>query len=217
MRQKKTVVFSLLDTLTLGETEEYLFSHLFYLMQHGYEIVLATNNSSIEKEFLARLSARDKKRFHIVLAPYRLVAIGSWQEFLKFIIVLPTAYIWCETTIKHLKKDYNHVICLWSGFSDRLAFSGITKKYKCSLIWIEISPLEILFKKSWGFPRLWYRFASKYPVRVIATSVSTKKSILNNTRFSQSDITLVYSGSKSKPKKKYQELMLSVIKSCSPA
>lgn len=190
------MVFALFDTSAFGATEQYVFSHLHYLLQHGYKIILATTNARVEQEIKSRLSKKEKKHFHIVTAPYRFDAINNWKGLLKFFFILPTAYIWCDTMLRHLTNDYDEVICLWPGFSDRLAFSRLAKKYNIPLVWVEIGPLEPTFKKLLGFPKLLYRQAEKFPSHLVTTSLFTKKSILRNTNFKDSDVTLVYPGVK---------------------
>src|SRR5256885_8646752 len=117
---KQKAIFSLLDTPAFGGAEQYMFSHLYFLMQQGYAIVLATNNPKVRDEILSRLSSIEKKNFLVVTAPYRLDAIGNWKGLTKFILSLPRSMYWCFKTLQDITQRYENVICLWPGFSDRL-------------------------------------------------------------------------------------------------
>lgn len=193
-QKSNQAIFALLDTPAFGGAEQYMLSHLRFLCQQGYHIVLATNNEKVKQEFLARLTPEEEETFHIIKAPYRLDAIGNWKGLVKFFLSLPRALFWCYSTIQRLQKEYEQVICLWPGFSDRLAFSPIARHFACPLIWIEIGPLEPTFKKNWGFPRFLYRLSEKYVSSLVTISLFTKQSILKNTHFKASDMTLVYPG-----------------------
>src|SRR5258708_7975655 len=187
-------IFSLLDTPAFGGAEQYMFSHLQFLNQQGYTIVLATNNETVKKIILSRLTDKEKKTFLVIKAPYRLDAIGNWRGLVKFFIALPKATMWCRATVKKLNEKYDQVICLWPGFSDRLVFSPIANSFHFPLIWIEIGPLEPTFKHNFHFPQLLYRLFEKYPTHLVTTSLFTKKSIIRNSHFTHNEITLVYPG-----------------------
>ncbi len=195
-KRSKIAIFSLLDTPAFGGAEQYLFSHLQFLSKNGYEIVLATNNKVVKKEIFSRLTKKEQRTFHIIKLPYRLDAIGNWKGLVKFFINLPIALVWCFNTLRRLKKEYQQVICLWPGFSDRLVFSPLAKLFNLSLIWIEIGPLEPTFKRNWGFPRLLYQFSEQFPNHIVTISQFSKKSILKNTHFREKNISLVYPGTR---------------------
>lgn len=196
MNKNATAIFSLLDTPAFGGAEQYMFSHLRFLTNHGYTIILATNNETVKNEIFSRLTTKEKQTFHIIKAPYRLDAIGNWKGLVKFFLAAPLSLLWCYQTLNTLRKKYGEIICLWPGFSDRLLFSPIVKKMHIPLLWIEIGPLEPTFKKTFGFPKILYRFSEQFPSHIITTSLFTKKSIIKNTAFKDHDISLVYPGTK---------------------
>lgn len=193
---KDTVVFSLLDSPAFGGAEQYMFSQLYFLSKNGYKILLATNNTKVKKEILSRLTSDEKICFKIITAPYRLDAIGNWKGLIKYFFSLPKALLWFFYVIKNLKKNYKNIICLFSGFSDRLSFSPMARYLGCKLIWIEIGPLAPIFKKNFGFPKILYKLTAKFPNHLITTSEFTKNSILKNTNFKKDNITLIYPGTK---------------------
>ncbi len=195
-RYKQTVIFSLLDSPAFGGAEQYMFSQLYSLSKKGYKIILATNNNFVKKEILLRLTTDDTKTFSVINAPYKLDAIGNFRGLVKFFLSLPRATIWCFFTLHRLKSKYGKVLCLWAGFSDRLVFSFIARYFNLSIIWVEIGPLEPTFKRNIGFPRVLYRLSEWIPKHIITISLFTKKSIIENSHFKDSDCTLVYPGTK---------------------
>ena len=197
---KKKVIFSLLDSPSFGGAEQYVFGHLRFLNRNGFNILLATNNETVKKEFLKRLRPKDRKTFVIKRLPYKLDAIGNLRGLIKFFLSLPKATIWCFLTLKRLKKDFEEVTCLWPGFSDRLVFSPIAKFFECSLIWIEIGPLHPVFERNYGFPKILYRLSERFPDALVTTSLYSMKSILRYSKISKEKVNLIYPGIKTFPK-----------------
>ena len=199
---KKKVIFSLLDSPSFGGAEQYVFGHLRFLNRNGFNILLATNNETVKKEFLKRLNPKERKTFVITRLPYKLDAIGNLRGLIKFFLSLPKATIWCFLTLKRLKKDFEEVTCLWPGFSDRLVFSPIAKFYGCSLIWIEIGPLHPVFERNFGFPKILYRLSERFPDALVTTSLYSMRSILRYSKISKEKVNLIYPGIKTFPERR---------------
>ncbi len=213
---KKKIVFSLLDSPALGGAEQYVFSHLRFLNNNGYGVLLATNNQIVKSEFLKRLNSKEKQTFKITNLPYRLDAIGNLRGLIKFFLSLPKAVIWCFLILKRLRIDYDQVICLWPGFSDRLVFSPIAKFLKCKLVWIEIGPLYPVFKRNFGFPKILYFLSQKFPDYVVTISKYSMSSILRDSKIQKRKVKLVYPGievtrNKTRLKKKNNSSIFSVV------
>ena len=206
--EHNNVIFSLLDSPAFGGAEQYLFSNLKFLNNHGFEIVLATNNEQVKNELKSRLSLKEQETFKIINAPYRLDAIGNLKGLVKYFFSLPKALIWCFFALKNLKKKHKKIICLWSGFSDRLSFSFIANLLNCDLIWIEFGPLSPVFKKNFGFPKYLYNFASNFPKYLITISKFTKIDILKHSEFKNQNIEIIYPGIKIFTKDEIKKLKL---------
>ena len=199
---KKKVIFSLLDSPSFGGAEQYVFGHLRFLNRNGFNILLATNNETVKKEFLKRLRPKDRKTFVIKRLPYKLDAIGNLRGLIKFFLSLPKATLWCFLTLKRLKKNFDEITCLWPGFSDRLVFSPIAKFYGCSLIWIEIGPLHPVFERNFGFPKILYRLSERFPDALVTTSLYSMRSILRYSKISKEKVNLIYPGIKTFPERR---------------
>ncbi len=193
----KKAVFSLLDTPAFGGAEQYMLAHLYYLAEHGYHVVLATNNQAVKDRVIQENKTRKSQKQALVEcihAPYRLDAIGNWKGLVKYFLSLPHSLWWLWQTLTHLKESYSQTIAVLPGFTDRLTFSPLIKWFGFPLIWIEIGPLEPTFKKTWGFPKLLYRLTQKYPDHFTTTSKFTLESMVKTGGIKKSDITLVYPG-----------------------
>ncbi len=199
---KKKVIFSLLDSPSFGGAEQYVFGHLRFLNRNGFNILLATNNETVKKEFLKRLNPKERKTFVITRLPYKLDAIGNLRGLIKFFLSLPKATLWCFLTLKRLKKNFDEITCLWPGFSDRLVFSPIAKFYGCSLIWIEIGPLHPVFERNFGFPKILYRLSERFPDALVTTSLYSMRSILRYSKISKEKVNLIYPGIKTFPERR---------------
>lgn len=186
-------IFSLLDTPAFGGAEQYMFSFLNALNESGYPIVLATNNQQVKAEFEKRLAATSARtaQFSIIPAPYRLDAIGNWKGLFKYFVNAPFAIGWLVWTLAKLQKS---VICLIPGFSDRLTFSPFIKLFHLPLIWIEFGPLEPVFKKTWGFPRILYFLARPFVDHVITISEWGKVSTLSAGKISSEKVSIISPG-----------------------
>ncbi len=196
MQQKRTAIFSLLDTPAFGGAEQYMLQHLFYLSQQGYNIILATNNAAVKNVFENHRKQQkiDTASFKIIDAPYLLDAIGNFRGLMKYFVSLPLACFWLLRTLLTLKKQYQQIIALLPGFSDRLSFSPLISWLRCKLIWIEIGPLEPTFKKNFGFPKMLYRLTQSFPDHFVTTSKWTKQSMVKTGKIDPKCITLIYPG-----------------------
>ncbi len=191
------VIFSLLDTPAFGGAEQYMFSHLSFLSKHGYEVVLATNNEVVRKEILSRLNAEEQKKFQVITAPYRLDAIGNWKGLVKYFLAAPYAIFWCGWILFSLQKKYDETICFFAGWSDRVTFSPIVNFFGSPLVWIEFGPLEPVFERNWGFPKVLFFLTKNLPNHFVTISQWTMNSMINTGRISRDKIALIYPGIKS--------------------
>ncbi|HEY4876692.1 MAG TPA: glycosyltransferase family 4 protein, partial [Puia sp.] len=195
MKNKK-VIFSILDTPAFGGAEQYMYTHLKFLSESGFDVVLGAKNAEVRRVMNERLTEAEKKKFKIIRAPYRLDPCGNWKGLVKFFPAAPRALIWCYLTLNHLKKNYEQIICLWPGWADRSLFSPIAKHFDCPVIWIEFGTIENTYKRGFGFPKPLFQFFSAYADHLITSSEYTKKSIMKHSRFKGDNISLVYPGTK---------------------
>jgi glycosyltransferase involved in cell wall biosynthesis len=188
-----TLIFSLLDSPAFGGAENYVVLHLKHLYDQGNAIFLGVNNPAVMKEIRKRLAGVDESRFHLVHAPYLLDAIGNWKGLVKFFVGAPFATAWVVWVLLQLKQKYQ-IICLLPGWSDRLIFSPFIKWLGLSLVWIEIGPLEPLFPRNWGFPKLLYALTRWTPDHIVLTSKWTGQSMVRTCKLDAKKMTLIYPG-----------------------
>ncbi len=187
-----THIFTLLDTPAMGGAEWYLLSLIEYAIELGYSLTVATNNDHVAHIYSEYFKDRGITSVSLIKAPYRLDFIGNYKGLIKYFFAAPPALLWCYQTLQKLQNNYEQVICLFPGFSDRLTFSPLVTALTTPLIWIEIGPLEPTFKKNWGFPKLMYSLTKNLPSHFISTSKWTIQSMHKNASIAKKNITLVY-------------------------
>lgn len=192
--KKLPLIYSILESPAYGGAEQYLLSNLRFLSQQGYPVCLATNLKKVEEQALILIKEFKLKDFSIITFPFRLDAIGNWKGLLKFFFWSPFALSWQLLQFIELRKNHSQIICYWAGFSDRLLLSPIAKIFGCTIIWIEIGPLEPTFKKTWGFPKILYKLTKSLPHHFITTSLWTKQSMVSSGQINPNDISLIYPG-----------------------
>lgn len=175
--KKRPIIFSLLDSPSYGGAEQFLLNTLVGLSQDDFPVYLATNNTRVKSIFIETIEAHKLHQFGIVDFPFVLDAIGNWKGLVKFFFFSPFALMWLIRIIMKIKKENSHIVCLWAGFSDRLLFTPIAHILNVKIIWIEFGPLEPVFQRNWGFPRVLYHFSKQFPQAIITISQNTLKSL----------------------------------------
>ncbi len=190
----KPLIFSLLDTPAVGGAEHYLLDQLLHLAKIGHPIAVATNHPQVKTMYLQAFHQAGLDEAAVIDAPYRLDAIGNWKGLIKFFLASPAALWWCWKTLHRLRQHYGQVICYWPGWTDRLLFSPIARQLSCYLVWIEIGPLEPLFRRNFGFPKALHRSVRHTPHQIVTTSDWTKKSMIKTGLLAAEHMTLIYPG-----------------------
>lgn len=184
--KSKTAIFSILDSPALGGAESYLLSNLESLAKKNFSIHLATINKNIINNYQDKFSA--------INLPYRLDIIGNIKGLIKFFIQAPFAIIWLIKNLLELKKRYQQVIVYTPGFTERLIFSPFIKLLGIKLIWLEYGPVEAVFNRNFGLPKLIYHLTSNFPDKVITISRHSRSSLLKNTSIPKEKISIIYPG-----------------------
>jgi glycosyltransferase involved in cell wall biosynthesis len=198
--QKKATIVTLLDTPAFGGAEQYTLDSSVFLNKNGHKIIIFTNNDHVKNRYKEYIKKNKLKNFKVHDLPYLLDAIGDWKGLTKFFLHAPGACLWFYKTLKNIveteKKSNRKVVCLLVGFTDRLLFSPIIKKLKAKLIWVDIGPLQPVFKRNWGFPKLLYHLTKHLPDHFTTTSKFTLSSMIKIGKIKKENITLVYPGIK---------------------
>ncbi len=187
MKSQK-VIFSILDSPAIGGAENYLLSNLSFLKKNDFQVILATHNQQIKKQY--------STEFRIIDLPYRLDLIGNLKGLVKFFFQFPLAIIWILRNLYKLKKNYSQIIVYTPGFTERLVFSPFIKLLNLKLVWIEFGPIGAVIDKNFGFTKLVYRAAHHFVDKVITISENSKLSMINNSSIDQSKIKIIYPGIK---------------------
>jgi glycosyltransferase involved in cell wall biosynthesis len=186
------LVLSLLDSPAFGGAEQYLLDHLYFLQREiDSTVILATNNPDVKERI-----RDDGNKITVINLPYRLDAIGNWKGLIKFFVHAPFALIWFLSKLFIFSQTYNRIIIYTPGFSDRMLFSPFIKLMGHKLIWLEYGPLQTIFKRNWGFPKLLFKFAQSSPNKVVVISKYTRQSLLDHTAIPKEKIVRIYPGAK---------------------
>ncbi len=184
------LVLSLLDSPAFGGAEQYLLDHLYFLQKHiDGDVILATNNPNVKKRI-----EDEGSQISVINLPYRLDAIGNWKGLTKFFVHAPFALVWFQIKLFSFSRIYDEIVVYTPGFSDRMLFSPFIKLMGHRLIWLEYGPLQTIFKKNWGFPKLLFRFAQSTPDHVVVISKYTRQSLLDHTNIPKEKMIRIYPG-----------------------
>lgn len=182
------IIVTFLDTPAYGGAETYIHRVHQLLADKDTLCILATNNREVVKKTPVGIS--------VVSLPYRLDAIGNIRGLIKFFFALPGSMFWCYRWMHQLRSDYPkaQICCLFVGFSDRLVFSWLVKRFGCRLLWLEYGPLEPTFARNFGFPKLLYAFGRPWVDRIVTISDWTVRSLLTTGKIKAKLLTRIYPG-----------------------
>lgn len=197
--KNKSTIITLLDTPAFGGAEQYVLDTSTFLNKNGHKIIIFTNNDHVKERYLDHIKKNKINNFEVLDLPYLLDAMGDWKGLVKFFFHFPGASYWFYQTLKEIKRKDQDVTCLLVGFTDRLVFSPIIKRLKVKLIWVDIGPLQPVFKRNWGFPEFLYHLTKKLPNHFVTTSKFTLDSMVKIGKIAKKNITLVYPGIKLYP------------------
>jgi glycosyltransferase involved in cell wall biosynthesis len=196
VKKKEPTIITLLDTPAFGGAEQYVLDTSVFLNQNNHKVIIFTNNDHVKQRYNEHIKDNKIKNFEVHHLPYLLDAMGDWKGLVKFFFHFPGAAYWFYRTLKKIKKEEENVTCLLVGFTDRLVFSPIIKYLKVKLIWIDIGPLQPVFKRNWGFPEFLYHATKRFPDHFATTAKFTRDSMIKIGKIAKDNITLVYPGIK---------------------
>ena len=102
--------------------------------------------------------------------PIILDIIGNWRGLIKAILLLPVG-LWHYLKLFFLDFD----LILMTGFPEKIIVTPLAKLLNKPVVWVEFGPLESVFNKFFGLPKLMYRLVSWMPDIVIMPTQHTYK------------------------------------------
>lgn len=169
----------------MGGAESFLQDLLWAFGQEDIEVEVFT----INKFWIKDLKKLNIKAFHI---PIIIDIIGDWKGLVKAFFLFPLAIFRYFKIVKSVDSD----VILVSGFFEKILVSWLGKFLDKKVVWIEFSPLQSIFEKFFGFPKLFYLSARKLAAKILVPTLSTKKKLIDEVGFEPSQIAVVGCGRK---------------------
>lgn len=148
----------------------------------------------LKKQNIMVESYTTNERFNQMLGyaiklPVVLDIIGNWKGLLKAIILFPFG-LWQYLKLFFLDFDLIYM----SGFPEKVIVTPIAKLLNKPVVWVEFGPLESVFNKFFGLPKLFYRLVSWMPDVVVMPTQHTYKSNIAITHIPASKIRIIPCG-----------------------
>ena len=129
----------------------------------------------LKKQNIVIESHTTNERFNKMLGdghkiPIILDIIGNWRGLIKAILLLPVG-LWHYLKLFFLDFD----LILMTGFPEKIIVTPLAKLLNKPVVWVEFGPLESVFNKFFGLPKLMYRLVSWMPDIVIMPTQHTYK------------------------------------------
>ena len=171
---KKMAINFFLQSQDFGGAEKFAQDLLTDLAQKGQRVFLYTSNLNL-------IQAIDQeKNIKVEKIPLYLDYASNHKGLLKSLFLTPLALIYYLKILKAIssRKEKQFIFC--SGFSEKIIVSPLAKLFSLQVFFIEYGPLEPLFQKIHGLPKLlYYLFARKKADRIIVSSKNTKRALKN--------------------------------------
>lgn len=170
-----------------GGAEEWMSQVVSKLIaNHRVDITTSTNHPTLGQRF----SEVGAGQHHL---PYILDIIGNTRGLIKSLILWPLATIFYLRLLFRAKRDGVNLI-LMSGFSEKLLVTWLARLFAIPVVWYEYGPLEPVFAKHWGLPKILYRLTKDLPKKVLTISQNTKNKLIPATRISLAKLKVIYPG-----------------------
>jgi glycosyltransferase involved in cell wall biosynthesis len=172
------------QSLSMGGAENGLAEMLSWLNNHKIPVTAWTTSSRFN-EYLNSHGIKAKK------IPVVVDVIGDWKGLVKGLLLFPFAFF-CYGYIVYKSRNVGTIHL--SGFIEKIMVAPWAKLMNVPVTWNEHGPLQILFSKFFGFPKLLYRLVSRSPNFVIVPSEHTRISNLNISGLSSAKTKVIPSG-----------------------
>src|SRR3989344_631972 len=154
--KKKLKIAVVMQSPDIGGAETFMISLLSQFSKKGNEVIIATNRGKYFQKVQSDLGIRP------IELPFILDIMGNLRGLIKSVILLPFALFFYLRVLLGFKKKGVDLV-LMSGFSEKLFVTFLSVFFKIPVFWIEYGPLEVVFRRNFGIPKLTYRVISKIP------------------------------------------------------
>lgn len=109
--------------------------------------------------------------------PIYLDLAGNLRGLCKSLLLLPVAVIYYLYLLTQIKKNTPTALVIASGFSEKIPLAIACRLLQLKLVIIEYGPLQPLFAKFGGLPRLLYHIVITTATIIITSSRHSKRAI----------------------------------------
>lgn len=183
-----------LQSNDFGGAEQFAIDLITTMAVKKQRVVLYTNNLHLLKKL------ENEKLIDLYKIPIYLDFAGNYRGLIKSILLLPFATLNYLKILHNVSQQTEKQIVLYSGFSEKIMPGAIAKLFKLPIYFIEYGPLDPLFKKLFGIPKVLYFLNKNHAQKIIVPSQNTKCALQNI--FNQKKIALIPCGTKAIKTKK---------------
>lgn len=157
-----------LQSNDFGGAEQFAKDLILAIVKTKHRVVLYSNNQHLLKKL------QHKNRVVVHKTPIYLDFSGNYRGLIKSFLLAPFAIFSYLKIFKNISKKSGKQIILYSGFSEKIIPGPLAKFFNLPIYFIEYGPLEPIFKKLFGIPKILYFFSKKHAKKVIVPSNNTK-------------------------------------------
>lgn len=172
------------QTLGMGGAENFMAQLLARIDKEGVKTTAFTTSAAFE-------SLLKSSNIKVSRIPVVVDLIGDWKGLVKGIFLFPAAVLYYFNLVF---KYRNYGTILMSGYIEKFLVTPWARLFNVPVVWIEYGPLNPIFSKFFGLPKLIYRLVSRLPDYIIEPSENTRIKNLNISGFSAAKTKIIPCG-----------------------
>lgn len=114
--------------------------------------------------------------------------IGNWKGLIKGLVLVPLAAVYYLGLVLHERKTD---VVFMTGFIEKILVTPWARLLNTPVVWEEFGPLETIFKKFFGLPKLLYLLVKDLPDYVVVPSQHTLRSLVTSAHVSSAKLVVV--------------------------
>lgn len=154
------------QTLGIGGAESFNLGLISHLRQMGLIVETYVTN----KRF-AKMLGPDTKMIPVVLD-----VIGNWKGLVKAAVLWPYG-LFVYWFIVWTNRDAD--VVFMTGYIEKILVTPMAYLVGLPVVWVEFAPMQTIFKKFFGLPKLLYRLVSWIPDYLIEPTQNTRQKNTN--------------------------------------
>lgn len=162
-----------LQSRDFGGAEQFANDLVVAIANKGHQVALYTSNRYLLENL------QNKKGISLHKIPIYLDFAGNYRGLVKSFFLTPLAIFSYLKILRNIGRSTEKQIVLYSGFSEKIIPGPLAKIFDLPIYFIEYGPLQPLFKKLLGIPKILYFLSKNSAKKIVVPSNNTKKSLKN--------------------------------------